>query len=79
MVKLHQIQIDHGSVLVVLREQIQNNKIYYIGSIHGSMDEGIYIISESEEDCLKRLKNAIDVALKFWIRTQLHNMEISYE
>lgn len=78
MKEFHLLNIDHGAVAVIVEETEHNGKTIYIGSIYES-DEGIYITSNSVEDCLEKLKQAINVALKFKLRLELYDLNIIYE
>lgn len=74
MNELHLLNIDHGTVPVVVSEKNFNGKTFYEGRMFEG--DGIYIVADTKEDCLKKLKNAIDTGLKFWLRLQISDLGI---
>lgn len=75
MKELYILSIDHGHALVTIKElRSASGELFYEGRMLET--DGITIFDDSKNSCLKKLKNAIDTSLNFWLRHELSDLSI---
>lgn len=72
MLEIELVNTELGSIAIVIKKQITNDSLVYCGSLLNN-EHSIYIEAYDRETCLNKVVDAFDIAMLFWVKSQLPN------